>query len=360
MNTVSQTYSRIENYLDEEIKSKLTPGVQFVIADKSGILFNYNKGLANMECTAEVTAQTQFKMYSTTKLLTMLGIMKLVEEGKVNLDSPIADYLPYNFPEEITVRKTLSHTAGFSHYPFIKEIHLANDNSDFVYSDFIAEMLPKHQKTKYTPGKKNRYSNYGYLVLSAIIETISGLAYEEYIHENIIAPAELTAGNYMGFQYTEQSATGYQKRGTLMHWAYSAMVDTKTFYGPKTKKWQSYRDLYMEGIGFGGGFANAQGLAQLHLAVLNHKILSKKTLNISFEPQTYKGDKVGKQTLGWWHESVMGNKAFHHAGGGGGYSCEVRVYPETGTVRIMMMNKTQTMQDLKLYSQIDELWLTQR
>lgn len=357
IHATSQDYKKLEHYLDTKIVGEITPGAQFIIADSSGILFEYNNGIANMEKQEKVTSDTQFKMYSSTKMLTTIAIMQLVEKGKINLDSPISDYLDYEIPKEVTIRKTLSHTAGFSKYPFVKEIHLTDEHDKFSYSAFMDEMIPKHKELKYKPGRKNSYSNTGFLLLSAVIEKVSGMEYEEYIQKNIIQLANLNPDQHVGFVYTDKTATGYQKRRTMMHWLYSKMVDTDKFYGKKTKDWQSYNNLYMQGIGFGGGFANSKGLAELFLNVLNYNLLNEHTLQTTFEEQIYKKNKVAKQALGWWNGMVSGNKAYHHAGGAGGYSCEIRIYPEKGLVRIMMMNKTQSLRDLKMFSEIDKLWI---
>ncbi len=357
MNATGHDFNRLESYLNKKVAGVITPGVQYIITDSHGILYEYNKGLANIENGVRVDSNTQFKMYSSTKLLTMLAVMQMVEEGKIDLVASVSKYISYDFPKDITVRKVLSHTAGFSRYPFVKEIHPENEHDDFNYSEFINKMLPKHKELSYSPGKKNRYSNYGFLVLSAIVEEVSGISYEKYVNENLIEPAKPDPQDYVGFNYTGQTATGYQRRRTIMHWIYSGMVNTDRYYGAKTKKWQSYNNLYMEGVGFGGGFANARGLSKLFIALLNNNIISENTLQATFESQMYNKEKVSKQALGWWNGSVAGNKSYYHPGGGGGYSCEVRVYPEKGIVRIMMLNKTQTYSDLRMFSKIDRLWL---
>jgi len=215
-NGMSQDFSKLYNYLDHKITDKTSPGVQFLIADSSGILFEYNKGIANFETNKLVDANTQFKMYSSTKLLTMIAIMQLVEDGKINLDAPVSQYLDIMYADEITIRKTLSHTAGFSRNAFIKEIHLVNEDDDFNYSEFLKRALAEYNKTISNPGQKNVYSNYGYLVLSAIIEKVTKMSYENYIKQYIIAKSELTTKEYLGFKYTDKTATGYQKRKTLI------------------------------------------------------------------------------------------------------------------------------------------------
>ena len=78
MGTITaQDFSALENYLDNKITGKESPGIQFLVADRSGILFEYNKGKANIGNNITVYSDTQFKMYSQTKLLTMLSIMKM-------------------------------------------------------------------------------------------------------------------------------------------------------------------------------------------------------------------------------------------------------------------------------------------
>lgn len=357
---MSHNFTQLKTYLDDNITEKKTPGVQFIIADSSGILFEYNKGKANIEKNIPVNSGTQFKMYSTTKLLTMISIMQLVEQGKINLDDPISNYLEIDFPNEITIRKTLSHTAGFNRNPFIKELHLEEEDSAFNYSNFMEYALPNYYKIIYKAGRKNVYSNFGFLVLSAIVQKASGLEYENYVNKNIISKINLGANEYMGFKYSNQTATGYQKRKTLMHWIYSMLIDKTKYYGSKTKNWQSLNNLYMKGLGFGGGFANSTALTILMLNLMKHELLNESSLKESFTPQKYNTNRIAKQTLGWWHGLVEGHKSYFHPGGGGGYSCEVRIYPESGTVRVMMMNKTQTFGDLKMFSEIDKLWLNSK
>ncbi len=353
----SQNFEALSTYLDQNIVDKKTPGVQFIVADTTGVLFEYNKGQSNIQNATPVVPETQFKMYSVTKIITMISVMQLIEQGLIDLEASISNYLDMSFSKDITVRMVLSHTAGFNRNPFFKELHLEEEDSDFNYSDFIKYALPKYNKTIYKPGAKNVYSNYGFLVLSAVVEKVSGLSYEDYVQQNITSKLNLDTNDYLGFKYTNQTATGYQKRRTLMHWLYSLLIDSKKYYGPKNKNWQSLNNLYMKGLGFGGGFANARGLAKLMSALLQYQLVSEATLNTTFKPQSYGNTKTANQTLGWWHGIVAQQQSYYHPGGGGGYSCEVRVYPEKGVIRIMMMNSTQSFSDLKMFSQIDKLWL---
>ena len=350
-------FASLKTHLDQKISSAYTPGLQFLVADTSGILFEYNGGIANIGLNEPVTSATQFKMYSATKLMTMMGIMQLVERDKISLNDSINKYLDLDFPKDITIQQVLSHTAGFNKNPFFKELHLLEEDETFDYSDFMAYALPKYNKTIYKAGNKNVYSNYGYLILSAIIEKASNLKYEDYIFQNITSKINLTDQDYLGFKYTNQTATGYQKRKTLMHWIYTILIPTEKYYGSKTKTWQSLNNLYMKGLGFGGGIANARAISALMLALMDHKLMRQPFLNKTFEYQTYKKHKKARQTLGWWHGKVNGHQSFYHPGGGGGYSCEVRIYPDKGLVRVMLMNKTQSLKDLKLFEEIDQLWL---
>jgi len=113
----------------------------------------------------------------------------------------------------------------------------------------------------------------------------------------------------------------------------------------------------MKGIGFSGGYANARTLSILMLTLMKGQLIESNTLKETFKPQSYGRGKISKQTLGWWHGKVNGYQSYFHPGGGGGYSCEVQIYPDTGLVRVMIMNKTQTFGDLKLFKTIDKLWL---
>ena len=121
----------ITSFIEKKIVGKETSGFQYVIADLSGIIFEYNGGFADIETKKPVTPATEFKAYSSSKTFTALSIMQLVEAGKISLDDTVGEVLNIPFSAPFTFRQVLSHTAGLTAKPLISQIHLESEHATF-------------------------------------------------------------------------------------------------------------------------------------------------------------------------------------------------------------------------------------
>ncbi len=143
-------------------------------------------GYADLENKTPTKADSAYRLASITKTFTAVGILQLVEKGKIDLDAEVQTYVPY-FPKKkwpVTVRLLLGHLGGISHYKdYDKEghikVHKDTKEALAIFSDFdlVAE-----------PGTKYQYSSYGFNLLGAVIEGASGQSYGDYIKENIFVP----------------------------------------------------------------------------------------------------------------------------------------------------------------------------
>lgn len=124
------------------------------------------------------------RIASITKPMTAIAIMQLYEKGRIDLDAPVQTYLP-DFPlmsgHEITTRQLLSHTSGIAHY----ESKL--DAISFTHYSSLSEAVEKitARGLASSPGEVFAYSSYGYTILGAVIESVSGLDFEQYLRTNI-------------------------------------------------------------------------------------------------------------------------------------------------------------------------------
>ncbi len=143
-------------------------------------------GYADLENKTPAKAESAYRLASITKTITAVGILQLVEKGKIDLDAEVQAYVPY-FPRKkwpVTVRLLLGNLGGISHYKdYDKEghikVHKDTKEALAIFSDFdlVAE-----------PGTKLNYSSYGFNLLGAAIEGASGQSYGDYIKENIFIP----------------------------------------------------------------------------------------------------------------------------------------------------------------------------
>lgn len=187
----------IDNYLQNLEKNDHFRGAVIVIKSGETILC---KGYGMATDTAKNRCCTVFQIASLTKQFTAAGIMKLYEEGKIDLDAPITKYLPEKYQpgprsdwNRITVRHLLTHRSGLQNYTDQK-------NYDRIARSLTVDKIVKDVMNKplyFAPGSEFEYCNTGYTLLGVIIEQVSGLSYAEFMKENIFKPAGmLSSGVY--------------------------------------------------------------------------------------------------------------------------------------------------------------------
>lgn len=180
----------IDTYIEEQMRELDIPGLAVAIVRGDQIEYVRGYGVADASGRA-VTPQTPFLAASLSKSITAVGIMQLVEEGKVHLDDPIQAYLPWfqtadrEASGRITVRHLLHHTSGFSQF----EGDLRNLEKDRGKQALEASLrrLDKSELNA-NPGEQFEYSNTNYDLLGLLIQTVSGKPYETYIQQEIFAP----------------------------------------------------------------------------------------------------------------------------------------------------------------------------
>ena len=147
-------------------------------------------GFADLENKVPATAISAYRYASVQKPMTAVAVLQLVERGKIYLDADIRDYVPY-FPDKghrITPRQLLGHIGGIPDYASEADEHLTEHKNTreaialFADRALIAE-----------PGTRFKYTSYGYNLLGAAIETVSGKAYGDYMREHVWGPAGMTS-----------------------------------------------------------------------------------------------------------------------------------------------------------------------
>lgn len=154
-----------------------------------------------------INENTVFPVASISKWVTSFGVLKLVEQGKLNLDKPVDDYLTrWNLPEsefdniKVTVRKLLSHSSGlvdnlgYGGFPPNETVQTIEESltkaSDTDYSQGVAIV-------GYEPGSKYMYSGAGYTILQLLIEEISGQSFQEYMTQEVFEPLKMENSTFV-------------------------------------------------------------------------------------------------------------------------------------------------------------------
>jgi CubicO group peptidase (beta-lactamase class C family) len=165
------------------------PGLAVAVARDGAIRWSAAFGLADIENAVPVERDTIFRFASISKPITAVAVMQLAERGMIDLDAPIQRYVP-SFPEKpwpVTPRHLLGHMGGVRHYK-------GNELESVRRYPSLVEALAifKDDPLVCKPGTRHVYSTYGYNLLGAAIERVSGQSYEPYIRGHIFAPSGMT------------------------------------------------------------------------------------------------------------------------------------------------------------------------
>jgi len=204
--------SFLDELLGRQMEEHHIAGAAVSVVKDGELIFAKGYGYADLENSLPVDPeQTLFRVGSVTKLFTWTAVMQLAEQGKLDLDADINTYLdfhiPDTYPEPITLKHLLTHTAGFEDRFF--EV-LASDADSLVPArDWLISHMPARVRP---PGMIAAYSNYGAALAGYIVARVSGQTYNQYIQENILAPLGMlhsTAQSPIPPDLRAQASVGY-------------------------------------------------------------------------------------------------------------------------------------------------------
>ncbi|WP_142786247.1 serine hydrolase domain-containing protein [Changchengzhania lutea] len=211
--------------LTEQMELHKVPGVSIAVVDNGELVVAKGYGMANTTTKTEVDVNTLFQAASISKLITALAVLKLMEDGHVNLDTDVNTYLKsWKVPEnkfttnqKVTLRRLLTHSAGVTvhgfpgykrtdAFPSTLEVLNGEGNTDKIKVDTI-------------PGMIARYSGGGYTIIQQVIEDISETKFEDYMEANILTPLGMTNSTFkqpLPKGLFDQASAAYDDEGNIL------------------------------------------------------------------------------------------------------------------------------------------------
>jgi CubicO group peptidase (beta-lactamase class C family) len=250
------------------------------------------------------------------KMFTAVATLQLVEAGKLKLDDPIGKHLP-DYPNKevaakVTVRHLLTHTGGTGDIfgPEFEEHRLGlREHRDYL-------KLYGSRGLTHEPGARFEYSNYGFVLLGALIERVSGGSYDDYVGDHVFGRAGMrSTGSLPESVDVPDRAVGYM-RSSPAGGAWVPNTDT----------------LPWRGTAAGGGYSTVGDLLRFAQALGSGTLISKATLAEATRPH--------QQQYGYGFE-VRGEgplRSYGHGGGAPGMNGELRVFPQLGYVAVGLSN----------------------
>lgn len=183
----------VDGVIESQMEEKHVAGVTVAIVFEDDLILAKGYGYADVENRIPVDPhKTLFQIQSVTKLFTWTALMQLYEQGKVDLDTDVNQYLktlkiPDTFPQPITIKHLMTHTSGLEELIVIGS---GGKNADSVLtlSEVLAKDFPERIRP---PGEVSSYSNHGTKLAGLIIEEVSGLTWEDYVQKNILDPLQM-------------------------------------------------------------------------------------------------------------------------------------------------------------------------
>lgn len=169
----------VDSYVKNVIQINEIPGMSVGIVKNNKIVFQKYYGAETLESDKKVDSNSKFRIYSNTKLMSNIGLFKLIEEGKLSVEDKVSKYVD-NLPKEwqnVQVKNLLSHSSGLPNWVDFKDISVNASNAEVI------DRLGK-EKMEFETGDHYRYNQTNYLLITMIIEKITGKTYENFIIEN--------------------------------------------------------------------------------------------------------------------------------------------------------------------------------
>jgi len=286
-----------------------------LVAKGDEVLYTGGFGHASIEFDVPNTPETRFRLGSITKQFTAVSILQLVEQGKIDLDGVITDYLPA-YPAEphgskVTVHQLLNHTSGIPSYTGIEEIMSARGNwseTPRAFTKYFEEL-----ELEFEPGSEYKYNNSAYHLLGLIIEAVSEMPYEDYLRKNILDPLGMENTGVEDYQEVIlNEANGYARIGAEP--LADANINMNIPYAA------------------GSMYSTVGDLHIWHEALTARKLLSEDSYEKMFTPY------LNNYGYGWaiveWFEKPF----IQHGGGIDGFSTFAGRFPEEKVYVIVLAN----------------------
>lgn len=304
-----QNLSAVTELVEKELKTKKVPAIAVIVIDSLKVKHLKAHGFKDWDKKEKATVNTAFHLASVSKTITNLAIFKLVEQNKINLNVDVNKYLPFEIQNPyfendiITIRELLNHRSGIrdDYDIYLPHWTASKGDSKIKLKDFLKDYLTENGKLykkehfgKELDYKNYKYSNTGIALLGLIIETVSGLSFEEFSQKNIFKPLGMknTSWFLKDLNSNEVAKTYTYEKNELIFKGHNGYPDY-----PGGQLRTSISDLSKLLI----GYLNADN---------SSFILSKKTIDkITPDPRT---SQEGNFT--WYLMAVDDNIYYYHTG----------------------------------------------
>jgi CubicO group peptidase (beta-lactamase class C family)/D-alanyl-D-alanine dipeptidase len=315
--------TKLESGIRQQMEDKQLPAFSIALVDGKQIVWAQGFGYQDSEHKIPATAHTVYRVGSVSKLFTDIGIMQMVEAGKINLDAPVNQYIPdfhpvNPFPGPITLRELMSHRSGLLREPPVGNYF---DPTEPTLQATVRSMNPT--ELVYEPGTHSKYSNAGIAVVGYTLQELNHQPFPEYLKQAVLSPMGMTASAFAPEpDLVRNLAKAYM-------WSYDGVkFPAPTFelgLAPAGCMYSTVTDLAQFLIVLLDGGRGAKG-----------PVIKREILEQMWTPQFAKlGEKKG-YGLGFAVSELDGHRLIGHGGAIYGFATEVVGLPEDKLGAVMV------------------------
>lgn len=317
-----------ETLLKRAVDEKHCVGIAAGVIKNDSILWSSSAGLKDISSSEKFQINTISRTASITKPMTAIAIMQLEEQGKLNLNDPLSNYLDTSGNEQlnkISILHLLQHSSGITEYKNKKE---ALNSTNYATLEAAADVFIGRD-LRFEPGTDFGYTSYGYVLLGIIIEKASGMSYESYVKTNIWDVAGMTD-------------TSVEKNGNR-----SDRISSYYHQKKPGKIISAMESNLSNRIPGGGVQSTVEDLLKFGAAVLNNSLIKAETFDRMIKNSGLKKEGNG-YGLGWYLYGMnpkYGNVVGHN-GAQMGCSSFLFLLPEYNTCVAVIANTSGALQQV--------------
>ena len=289
-----------------------------ILAKDGRMVFDGAYGLADREKRIPNTLDTRFRIGSMNKMFTAVAVLQLAQAGKLRLDAPLGTYLT-DYPNKdvaskVTIHHLLTHTGGTG--DIFGPQFVARRRELRTIQDYVT--LYGARGLEFEPGSQWDYSNYGFLLLGAVIEKVSGTSYYDYVATHVFSPAGMSStASLPEDSVVAKRSVGYTRNGRRLV--------------------SNAAELPFRGTSAGGGYSTVGDLLRFATALRGHKLLDARYTDLL---TTGKVDARGaKYAYGFFDRVTGGVRFIGHGGGAPGMNGDLEIDPRSGYVIAVLSNR---------------------
>src|SRR5580765_227200 len=314
--TVADVHAFLDGFVPMQLERENIAGAAVLVVKDGAIFFAKGYGYSDVDKKTPVTVDaTLFRPGSISKLFTWTAVMQMVEQGKLDLDRDVNEYLDFKIPAKfgkpITLRNIMTHTTGFEEQ--VKDLINEEGAPMATLRQHLAEHIPERI---FPPGTTPAYSNYGASLAGYIVERVSGRPFNDYITENIFKPLGMSRSTF----------------------AQPLPADLKPFMssGYRSGSGKSKPFEIIEEAPAGALAATAADLSRFMIAHLqngkfeNTQILRPETATQMHSRQFGLSPVMNGMCLGFYEESRHGHRIIGHGGDTIYFHSDLHLMPESG------------------------------